>query len=285
MSGDTQSNVSNLKSNGAIAISKCLLLWILNLFFLFLIGQFIVKAFAAKWERALFGILGTVAALLATIIVLRIEKKSLKDIGLFWQRTSIQRFFKGIIVGVICFAFLLFLLLLITPLHIQQNPASISFVDLLSYWPILPLALMEEIAFRAYPMVRLNQVYGMRITQIIVAIAFALYHVATGWSLFAAFLGPGVWAIVFGLSAQWSGGIAMPTGIHVALNILQPLVGMGAGNYASVWLLDYPKGTTPAQIQRADNMGTILQLSILLFAWLATELYIRKQKKKNSTRR
>lgn len=284
MNSDTKSNTSILKSDGAIVISKCLLLWIQNLFFLFLVGQFLVKAFAAKWERALYGILGTLAALLATYILLRLEKKSLKDIGLYWQRTSIQRFFIGIIVGAICFAILLSLLLLITPLHIQQNPASISFVDLFAYWPILPLALMEEIAFRAYPMVRLNHVFGFRITQIIVAIAFALYHVATGWGLFAAFLGPGVWAIVFGLSARWSGGIAMPTGIHVALNLLQPLVGMGAGTYASVWLLDYPKGTTPGQIQRADNVGTILQLSILLFAWMATEFYIRKQKKKQYAR-
>ena len=279
MNKELTSTKSILHSKGLVAISKCLLLWILNLLFLFIIGQFIVKLFDPRWERAIYGVPGTLAALLATLIVLKIENKSLKDIGLYWQRSTTLKFFKGIFIGVLCFGFLLSMLLLFTPLQIQKNSASISFIDLLSYWPILPLAFMEEIAFRAYPMIRLTSVYGLRITQIIVAIAFALYHVATGWTLFAAFLGPGVWAIVFGLSAQWSGGIAMPTGIHVALNILQPLVGMGAGNYTSIWFLDYPQGTIPVQIQRAENMGLILQLSILLFAWLATEFYIRKNKK------
>jgi len=37
--------------------------------------------------------------------------------------------------------------------------------------------------------------------------------------------GPGIWALVFGLGAAWSKGIALPTGIHVALNLSQQVVG------------------------------------------------------------
>ena len=36
--------------------------------------------------------------------------------------------------------------------------------------------------------------------------------------------GPGIWALVFGLGAAWSKGIALPTDIHEALNLSQRVV-------------------------------------------------------------
>jgi hypothetical protein len=137
---------------------------------------------------------------------------------------------------------------------------------------------MEEIAFRSYPFIKLEKAFGGRFTQIIVAIAFALYHVVTGWDTRIAFLGPGIWAFVFGLAAMRSGGIAVPTGIHVALNSIQPLMGMKAGNYASLWMLDYKPGTQEAMMAKTDTIGLILQVIVLLGAIILTETYIRKRK-------
>ena len=68
--------------------------------------------------------------------------------------------------------------------------------------------------------------FGLRIAQVMTSLAFVGYHIIQGWDVQTAFLGPGIWAFVFGLGAVWSKGIALPTGIHVALNLNQLVFGM-----------------------------------------------------------
>ena len=149
---------------------------------------------------------------------------------------------------------------------------------MLFYLSVIPLALMEEIAFRSYPFIKLEKAFGLRIAQIIVAIAFAIYHIVTGWNTQLAFIGPGIWAFVFGLAAIHSGGIAVPTGIHVALNSVQSLVGLKTGNYTSLWIIDFKPGTPEMLMSKADTIGIILQITVLLAAIILTEIYIRKRK-------
>jgi membrane protease YdiL (CAAX protease family) len=236
----------------------------------------LVSLFPASWERILYGVFGTISALLAAWLFLRIEKKSFREIGLIWESGTFIRFFKGLLTGTLIFSIILIILLSFTELQIERNTAVWQPLAILGYAAIIPLALMEEVAFRSYPFLKLNKVCGVRITQIIVAVAFALYHIVSGWSVQAAFLGPGIWAFVFGLAAVWSGGIALPVGIHVALNVLQPLTGM-RGNDNSLWILKYKDGTPENLIAKTDSVGLVIQLIILICAVLLTEYYIRKK--------
>lgn len=274
-----KSNFSEFKQPGFNAIIRSIIFWLFFLIALFIIGMFIVKIFPASWERFIYGIIGTIAALIITWGGLKIEKKSFREIGLVWQKKTLRNFLKGIAIGGFIFCLLLSALLLFTDLKIQKNSSGINFLNALSYLAIIPLAFMEELVFRAYPFQKLNKVFGLRITQIIVAIAFALYHIIIGWGILIAFLGPGIWAFVFGLATKWSGGIAMSTGIHVAVNVLQPLVGMSTGAYTSILVLKYNEGITIDQISKTDLVGVILQVVILLFSIILTEHYIRKNKK------
>jgi len=130
------------------------------------------------------------------------------------------------IFGLAIFAIILFVLLHFSELTIRYYPQSSATDYLFLYLPILPLALMEEIGFRSYPQQKLYQAYGPWISQLVIAVAFGAYHVLNGWSLLSSFAGPFVWAFVFGLAAIWSRGIAVPTGIHFALNVLQTVTGM-----------------------------------------------------------
>lgn len=99
------------------------------------------------------------------------------------------------------------------------------------------------------------------------------YARTRGYGLLIAFAGPFVWSFVFGLSAAWSGGIAVPTGIHVALNVLQIFVGM-KGGAESIWKLSFPKGTSKELIAQTNQIGMLTQLAILLLAVLLTEYFI-----------
>jgi membrane protease YdiL (CAAX protease family) len=135
---------------------------------------------------------------------------------------------------------------------------------------------MEEIAFRSYPFIKLHKRFGLRMTQVIVAVVFALYHVAGGQSVLGSFLGPGVYAFVFGLAAVWSGGIAMPFGIHLALNILQPLTGM-RGGVGAVWTLSQKNNVAGSSMAAPETIGMVMQFIVLVAAILLTEYYIRKK--------
>jgi membrane protease YdiL (CAAX protease family) len=138
---------------------------------------------------------------------------------------------------------------------------------------------MEEVAFRGYPLIKLNKTCGTYCAQIVIALVFALYHIVQGWDVSIAFLGPGIWAIIFGWAALYSKGIAMPTGIHVALNAGQNLVGMKGASAATYWLIVQPVGATESTIAWANTIGLLTQVLMLLLGIMLTVLYVNKTKK------
>lgn len=224
-----------------------------------------------------YGILGIGAGLLTVWITLRIEKQSFASIGMVWEKKTIPKFLTGVLIGAAIFAVIISALISLTCLTVRYQPATLNLQFILVYLAVLPLALMEEIGFRSYPQIKLNNAYGVWASQIVVAIAFGTYHILNGWSPYIAFTGPFVWAFVFGLAALKSGGIAMPTGIHFAVNVLQNIVGLKSGK-GTVFKLDYPPGTTKALMAATEKTGTILQAVILAGALLLTALYIKRIK-------
>jgi membrane protease YdiL (CAAX protease family) len=255
-------------------IIRCLAFWSLLLLLFFLSGP-ITAMFPDTWPRFMYGAVGTISAFFLTWLFLKSEKRSIREIGLVWEPGTPWRFFAGLLIGTALFSVILLSLLLLTPLQIQFNPQPIKASALVGYLAFFPLSLMEEIGFRAYPFRRLNDRFGIRVTQLIIAIVFALYHVAGGQSVGGSFLGPGIYAFVFGLAAAWSGGIAVPFGIHVALNILQPLTGM-RGASGAIWMLSHKESPSTGQTASPDTIGIIMQFTVLAIAILLTEYYIRK---------
>ncbi len=260
-------------------IITCLLFWIVFMLLLIVSGSLFGSFFTGIKERWVYGILGTVSAFGTTYLFLHFEKKKLIDIGLGWQRQSLVKFVVGLAIGLAIFTIILCIFFIFTDLQLQRSHEQFTWFSFLGYLSIIPLALMEEVAFRAYPLISLQKKFGIRASQFILAIAFALYHIVQGWSIQIAFLGPGIWAFVFGLGAFWSKGIAVPTGIHVALNVIQPLIGMKSGTYVSVWILDHPKEVTSQMLSKTETVGFIIPFLILAVAFMFTEVYIRKLKK------
>jgi membrane protease YdiL (CAAX protease family) len=258
---------------GANAIITSMLFWSL-LVLLLMLSNPVALIFGSKFSRLLYGIFGVLSALFVTWLFLRYEKRSFKEIGLAWQSGTPGRFLKGLIIGSALFSVALLASLLLTPLQIQRNTKTVDYIAILGYLAFLPLSLLEEIAFRAYPFTKLHQRFGLRMTQVIIAVAFVLWHVVGGQSVFGSFLGPGVYAFVFGLAAVWSGGIALPFGINVVLNILQPLTGM-RGDAGAVWTLSQKSNVVNDSMAAPETIGLVIQLVVLVAAILLTEYYIR----------
>jgi membrane protease YdiL (CAAX protease family) len=89
----------------------------------------------------------------------------------------------------------------------------------------LLLGLREELAFRGYPLRRLEGVWGMWPALLVLSGVFALEHVAGGWSWTRSLIGPAAGAMLFGMAALATRGIAVPLGIHAAFNAGQWLMG------------------------------------------------------------
>jgi hypothetical protein len=123
----------------------------------------------------------------------------------------------------------------------------------------------------------LNKQFGLRTTQFIIAILFALYHVANGWSIGLSFLGPGIWSLAYGLSAVASKGISMPTGLHSGVNIILALF-IGKKNIESLWVIDFPTEVSENVIIANQNVGIIIHVSLLVLCIIAIEIYLRKKK-------
>ena len=98
--------------------------------------------------------------------------------------------------GILSFSVIVF-----SNFQIEINGHSTLLNFLLCTLPLMPLAFLEELGFRAYPLSLLKGTTGVRNSIILTSLLFAVYHVANGWTIQNAFLGAGVWGMVYGLAA------------------------------------------------------------------------------------
>ena len=220
-----------------------------------------------QFERYSYGIMGTIAAVIVTWIFTRTERKTFSDFGLNWTSRTLYRFFAGFLIGVGISGFMIGCTILFSNATVQNT--NNHYLDFLMWGcALLPLALMEEIAFRAYPFIKLNRAVGVWLSQIIIAILFALYHVAGGQSIISSFLGPGIWSFVFGAAVLLSGGIACATGLHFSVNLVLAALGFKQ-DFMPLWTISFPNHST------ANIVSIILQIMLLILGIAATAWYLK----------
>jgi membrane protease YdiL (CAAX protease family) len=249
------------------------------------IGLLIVLSFAKgfipnDFERLAHGVIGTLAALLTTILFLKIDRKRFSDIGLTFERNTLVKFFVGVITGIVIMGLLATGVIYFTNLSIEANRSGSLLHFLLVTAPVLPLAFMEELAFRAYPLQILKNKIGIRLSIVVTSILFALYHIVNGWTIASIFLGPAIWGLIFGLAAIYSRGIGLPTGIHYAANLTT--AAFGAKNYpVSIWTIK--QSNHPTATYWGIDWATILPaFALLVFAITFIEAYMRRKTAANS---
>ena len=253
------------------------------LFCIVFTGLLVVFSFAksfvpAKFERLAHGIAGTLAAGFSTFIFLRFERKRFADIGLVFKQSAPVKFFAGVAAGIIIMGSLTMSVIVFSDVIIEVNSGSNVLFFLWATLPLLLLAFMEELGFRGYPLEILKDKIGIRLSILITSVLFALYHIANGWTISSSFYGPAVWGLLFGLSAVYSKGIAMPTGIHYGANLTTSA--FGAKNYEAVSLWTVKQSHTDKANAGGTELTTILPaLALLIFAVICIELYMRREKR------
>lgn len=233
--------------------------------------------FPAEYERYAQGLLGTIGVILTVIVFLKWEKKKPKDYGLNWEKSSFAKSVIGVSLGIVLAAAMMFSQIGYSQLELSLNHDVSLFPFLFWSLAFVPLAFMEEVAFRSYPLLTLKKAFGFRATQIILALLFAVYHMLMMWSPEISLLGPGVWALAYALTAVMSGGIAFPTGLHFGLNFVQSVIG-GQEGIESIWNVDYPANVSETEIIANEHFGVGLQVLLLIIGIVATEIYIKKEK-------
>jgi uncharacterized protein len=228
-----------------------------------------------EFERPAHAVIGTLAAFLATVLFLRFDRTRFSGIGLTFERNTVVKFIFGFITGVIIMGLLAMSVIYFTNVEIKVNQGSNLLHFLLVTAPLLPLAFMEELGFRAYPLQILKDRIGIRLSIIITSILFGLYHIVNGWSIASSFYGPAVWGLIFGLAAIYSKGISMPTGIHYAANLTTSAFG-AKNTTASIWTVTQTDDATVKH--EGIDWSTILpSLVLLIFAVMCIELYMRRK--------
>jgi membrane protease YdiL (CAAX protease family) len=228
-----------------------------------------------KFERFAHGAIGTLAAFAATVLFLKFDRKRFADIGLTLQRTTIIKFFAGVIVGIGIMGLLATGVIYFTDVGIAINQKSNVLNFLLVTLPLIPLAFMEELGFRAYPLEILKDEAGVRLAIIITSILFALYHIVNGWTVASSFYGPGIWGLVFGLAAIYSKGIAMPTGIHYAANLTTAALG-GTDDTGSIWTVTQAERTI-TKYGGVDWTTVLPPMVLMVFAIICIAFYTRRK--------
>jgi uncharacterized protein len=228
-----------------------------------------------EFERYSHGIIGLIAALGTVWIFLKFEKKSFKSIGLKWENKTPIKFSLGLLFGLVIGSLMILSQVMYSGMEISHSEDYNIISFLLWSSALIPLAFLEEIAFRSYPFIKLNKAFGLRITQIIIAILFSLYHILNGWSLGLAFLGPGIWSLAYGLSAVFSDGISMPTGLHYGVNFVLASISSQNG-IEGIWTINFPENVSETVLKANENFGIGIQLALLVLCILGIELYIAK---------
>ena len=130
----------------------------------------------------------------------------------------------------------------------------------------LAVACREELAFRGYPLRRIDSGFGLWAAQLVVATIFALEHVVGGYSWFNAVFGAFVGGLFFGMAALATRGLAVPIGMHAAWNFGQWV--MGQKDTTGIWRVVVDAGYE-ARAERIGMVGYLVPvaLAIVGFWW------------------
>jgi hypothetical protein len=165
------------------------------------------------------------ATFLLSALFCRWDGISLGDVGAALTARSLPRFSIGFAVGAAMISADVAMLRLSGQMHWQRVPLH-GLGDVASSFTLfLPVALREELAFRGYPLRRLDAAFGAWPAQLIVAVIFALEHLGAGYSWSNALFGSFAGALLFGMAALLSRGLAVPVGIHLAWNLGDWMIG------------------------------------------------------------
>ena len=230
-------------------------------------------------QGLLSSLIGPILVVLVTYLFLKWDGKSFAAAGLTVQRSTFRKFVVGVVLGILVMGAYIVCIIYSLGLEIRgNNSASIPYLLVNALPTIILLAWMEEVVFRSYPLVILNQGAGRLAALLITSALFGLYHLVFGWGI-AGFFSTAIWGLGFGLLALYSKGISMPTGFHAAGNFMQLALGT-SGSAFSIWHITYSTGEPVRNFATGLSTTIISQLVlltlVLIVAWVIFRITDRR---------
>jgi membrane protease YdiL (CAAX protease family) len=183
-----------------------------------------VIAAAAAWSGA------GLAIVPLTFGLLHFDQRPPDSIGLWLSQRRLSQFAAGLLLGTGMVLATAFLYKLVLEFHWERNPQVTSAVWLTGIWFYLKSAIVEELLFRGYGFQLLIESIGVRWTQALTAVLFAIYHVLNiGMAPEAALLVTGLGSLLFGYAYLKSGGVMLPIAMHAAWNFWQEQLTASSG--------------------------------------------------------
>lgn len=245
---------------------RVLLFFLICALLLILAGPFCSRL-PGQFSQVALGSITTVATVIVTGLFLRWDKLRFRDVGAAPDRLSAIRTLVGFALGLLLVAFQTCFVRLAGHVHWVRTP-SVGFAPigtaLLAY---VTLASREELAFRGYPLRRLDDCFGVWRAQFAVALVFAIEHGAGGSTWANAILGAFTGSLLFGMAALAMRGLAVPIGLHAAWNFGQWT--LGEKETSGLWRPVVEQGYN----QHVDHMGMLSYLLVFGSATVAFYLF------------
>jgi uncharacterized protein len=235
------------------ALVRVALFWVAY-FAILLLASVAKSAAPPRWGQIVWGLTSSIALVAVTLFMLQREGRSAEDVGLGVSRGTIARFLLGTLVGSFAYLFsVAAIAVLVGPIHFARvvGPSlSVMGFTVCSY---LALSLMEEIGLRGYAQRTLDARFGLVRAMFATAGVTALSHLAFGWAWQTVIMGVVPGALLFGAAAIASRGLAMPIGLHAAVNIARWVA--GETDSAGLWTFAIDEGVQGRVITWAPLIG------------------------------
>jgi membrane protease YdiL (CAAX protease family) len=191
-------------------------------------------------------------SLALTVVFTRLDHWTVQQVGANFEWRSLPRFFIGFAIGLFIAGAWAAAMYAVQQVRWQRT-SGIGFptaaVPVLAY---VALAGREELAFRGYPLRRLQAAWGVWPAQLFVAALFAVEHRLGGAFWVDTVVGSAIGSLLFGMASIATEGLAVPIGMHAAWNtghwalglkstpgLLRPIdeAGNGLGGYVAAMLI------------------------------------------------
>lgn len=190
-----------------------------------------VTGSTVRLEAVLYKAGGAGLFLLASFHLLRRHPLGPEILGLTLHARNLGWFAVASLAGVMLVGLGFLILRVFVPFHFE--PGAMSTTELcFSILIYLFGALLEELAFRGYPLLRLRERYGSVIAIPAVSFAFGLLHLSGmfGMSAVKMIVTTGLCSVLFSLAYLRSGTLWSAVGLHMGMNVmLHSVLGGGQG--------------------------------------------------------
>jgi len=215
--------------------------------------------------------IAAVGTYLLTWVFVRWDGLRLWDVGAAWSARSLPRIAVGFAIGALMVGVQVLALAFAGQVRWERVASTGVHEAALTLVLFLVVALREELAFRGYPLRRLDMVWGAVAAQAIVETIFAAEHWAAGYPLMTAIWGVLVGGLLFGVAALVTRGLAVGVGIHMAWNFGSWMI--GNKDTPGIW----KPVLAPEMAARAEHVGIAGYLLAFALAMLGLWWWGRRQ--------